>query len=152
MSSLPISSNSVIVSDRRLDEKHPEGCIEDITIANITGISVETMAPNITGYPGNPVRRVVIRDINLEFEGGLEADKILAEIPDKSNAYPEIHMLTRHHKEGGRLPAYGTYIRDVEDIAFRNIHFRLRSEDARKPFVMERVEGAVFENIQAPGF
>ena len=43
-------------------------------------------------------------------------------------------MLTRHDKNGGRLPAYGCYIRDVEDIQFRNIRFSLANEDAREAF------------------
>ena len=127
--------------DRRLNEAEadiPAGCIEDIHISRIMGTATGTLAPSITGYIDHPVKRVVISDCNILFEGGVTAEGILYDIPEKSDAYPEVHMLVRKDPENRRLPAYGCYLRDTEMVSFRHNHFRLKTPDARQSIFIER--------------
>jgi len=138
--------------DRRIEETDPPaaGVVEDITIRNVHATSAGPHACPIHGYPGHPVRRVRLSDITIEQVGGLGEDAVLNDVPDRSDAYPEINMLIK--KTDRHLPAYGFYLRDVEDASLRGIRLKLQQPDARRAVVAERVDGlSIADCVDAEG-
>ncbi|MFP4053901.1 MAG: glycoside hydrolase family 28 protein [Phycisphaerae bacterium] len=132
--------------DRRLDEETPpEGVIEDVSITNVLARQAGPIACSVTGYPGNPVRRVHLGNIRIEQRGGTSAEDILRDVPEHSDGYPEVNMFTR--KTGKQLPAYGFYLRHVDEITLRDVAVRLAEPDAREPIVAEEVHGLHLDHV-----
>jgi len=132
--------------DRRLPDDNPDhGCLEDITIRNVTARQAGPFSCSITGYPGHPVRRVHVENVRIEHRGGVEADAVLDEVPENSGAYPEMNMLG--NKKGKHLPSYGFFVRHVDGLTMRDVDIRLLGEDARRPIVSEDISNAIFENV-----
>jgi polygalacturonase len=129
--------------DRRLDEAEPpQGRIEDISISNVEARSAGPIACSITGYPGNPVRRVRLTNIRIEHRGGVAEDAILPEAPENSDGYPEVNMFSKvdGRKTGKHLPAWGLYCRHVDGLTMRDVDLRLAARDAREPIVCDDVQ------------
>ncbi len=109
------------------------GALRKVVISNMQGIDVGPVGCSITGLPGYDVEDVTISNINLECVGGGTADMIDREIPEKEDAYPEFKMF-------GELPAYGFYVRHVDDIKFDNIELTYKNDDVRPVFVFDDVK------------
>lgn len=54
--------------------------------------------------------------------------------------YPEFSMF-------GELPAYGFYLRHIENVIFKNVKMKLKESDYRPAIVMDDVENAVMNEI-----
>ena len=67
-------------------------------------------------------------------------------VPELADRYPEFSMF----KE---LPAWGFFIRHVEEITFDNVTLRCKEEDYRTAIVLDDVHGALFKSlkVEEPG-
>ena len=138
--------------DRRVDEDgfNGAGVLEDIRIDDIFLRSCGPFAASVTGYPGHPVRRVRISGLRAVHGGGVAADAVLEEVPENSDAYPEINMFQKRDGKGTgkHLPAWGFYIRHAVDISLSEVDFRLRAPDARHPVVAEDAVGLMLRDVR----
>ena len=133
--------------DRRIEGDTPPeaGVLEDVRIRNVIARQCGPISCSVSGYPGHPVRRVHIADVDIEHVGGVQAEAILAQPQENSSGYPEINMYG--NKKGMHLPSYGFYLRHVEDLLLDNIRIRLMRPDARAPIVHDDVTGLRIRDV-----
>lgn len=117
------------------------GSIEDVTINNILVKNARAYGSSVTGIPGHPVKNIRFYNITVEQEGGIDNQDIYRKIEEKEDAYPSVNMF-------GILPAFGFYIRHVEDITFEGIKLSTKEKDQRPAFFLEDVEGGWLNNMQ----
>ncbi len=86
----------------------------------------------VMGLPGNPVKDITIRNIDLTLPGSSE-NPGWDEIPERADGYPEIGYY-------GILPAWGIYMRHVENADFAGCATNLAVPDVRREFVLEDVQ------------
>ena len=155
----------------------PVGAIRRVTISRVTVTNADARYPSIiAGLPGHPVEGVVLRDISLQYRGGLTLEQVAAQPtelvnpfflrgrepgltgprdpvapPEQAVGYPEPSMF-------GLLPAYGLFIRHAQDITVENVTVGYAAEDRRPPVVLQDVAGISFRKFNAqraagvPGF
>jgi hypothetical protein len=127
--------------------------LRDVIIENVQGTRISPVVSpvtppvygnSITGLENNRVENVVLRNINLEFEGGgtlEDADRV---IPENEREYPGGRMF-------GILPAYGFFIRHVDNILLDNIQLRFIKEDHRPALVCDDVNELKIKGLVAEG-
>lgn len=102
---------------------------------------------SICGIPGHHVERVVIEDVDILYPGratrGMAYMPLwrVGDVPEQVSKYPEFSMF-------GELPAWGFYVRHVSGVTFRNVRLRLADADFRPCFVLDDVQGAVFDRVE----
>ena len=109
-----------------------------------------TFPSSITGMPDHYVKNVTLENIEIKYPG--KANKGLAyaplsrldSIPENANDYPEFSMF-------GELPAWGFYMRHVDNIKLKNIKLSIEDNDYRVPFVLDDVLNAQFDNVEISG-
>lgn len=90
------------------------------------------MTSNVMGLKEKPIKNLTLRNISFTLEGGCQ--KYENNIPDISNAYPEVNMY------GKILPAKGIYFRNVDGLTLENVKIDTYKEDIRQAFVFENVK------------
>ncbi len=140
--------------------------LRDVLIENVQGTRISGFGCSVTGLPGAELENIVLRRINLEFEGGNRAldldnrtqkdsgrsslsyeavmQEINRDIPEKAEAYPRGEMF-------GRLPAYGFYLRHVRNITLDQVRLRFAEEDFRPAVVGDNVEHLEISSLKAEG-
>ena len=101
---------------------------------------------SICGIPGHRIENVTLEDIEVSYPG--RATKGMAyvplwrvnDVPEQIQKYPEFSMF-------GELPAWALYVRHVDGLMLRNVHFSLRDTDFRPAFVFDDVKKDVMENV-----
>jgi hypothetical protein len=138
----------------RKNEETGIGSIKDVLLQNIYGTGIERYGCSITGIPGAPVENIVLNNINLTFKGGDhpflfqgEAGKPVKElsidqVPDEEKQHPRGDMF-------GKLPAYGFYVRHVNNIELNGVRLDTREEDKRPAVVMDDVNGLTVNRFSA---
>lgn len=105
------------------------GVVEDITFNHIRAYGVGALPITISGYPGHPVRRVRLTDVEVHYgRPGTAADRKI-QYPDSDGGYPSPLMF------GGNLPAYGAFVRFAEDVRFEGVRLYPAAGETR-PAVM----------------
>ena len=127
----------------RLGNRRGSGTLKNVLISNVVAQSESLITSSITGIPGSYVENVTLRDIFLSNAGGANEEDARMEVPEKVNQYPENRMF------GPVLPAYGFYVRHVENLTMENIQCEVRHEDARPAFVFDDVHRVSLSNFQA---
>jgi polygalacturonase len=108
------------------NRKYQPAPVGHIIISNVTATANSLVPSSITGIPGHDVENVILRDIMLISYGGgkrLEGPKL--DIPENAGGYPGSNMF------GNNLPAYGLFLRHVNNIDLQNVKFYLLSPDDR---------------------
>jgi len=108
----------------------PMGSMSNILISNVQARGVGKIGCSITGLPGHPVRNITLDNIRIQYTGGgtsKDAARVPEEIPE---AYPSNRMF-------GVLPAYGFFVRHVENVRFQNIDVDFEKQDARPAFIFD---------------
>lgn len=106
-----------------------------------------TSPSSIVGLVDNCIENVVLENIEIVYPGG--GDKNIAcvelddldRIPEMPKAYPEFSQ----HKE---LPAWGFFIRHVNNISFKNVKLTALKKDYRVAIVLDDVENSSFEKME----
>lgn len=103
--------------------------------------------PNsITGIPGHKIENVRLKNISISHPGrGTKGMAYVGKyriqaVPEEVSSYPEFHMF-------GELPAWGLYMRHVEDVEFDNVTLILRENDYRDAVVADDVTGVRGEAV-----
>ncbi len=129
--------------DRRIpgEDFAGNGTLEDVHIRDLRARLVGPIAASITGYPGQPVRGVVLDGITATCCGGVSADQMLEPVPENAAGYPEVNMFAKGDpaQVGRQLPAWALYLRHVEGVSLRDLRFALDAPDARRPVVVDDV-------------
>ncbi|MDR3218004.1 MAG: hypothetical protein LBU22_03345 [Dysgonamonadaceae bacterium] len=118
------------------------GRLRNIRIAHVHAVIAQDHASTgvdnsqnfISGVPGHNIENIDLSDISIGFYGNGTAQQAKREIPEEIKAYPKIGMF-------GDLPAYGFYIRHVQNIRLYNIQFQLLNPDLRSAIVFDDVDG-----------
>lgn len=111
------------------------GAIRNVLIEDVEAIGIDhRYAASISGLPGHPVEKVILRDIRLTYDGGgTSADAALVP-PEVPTAYPEPSMF-------GTLPAWGLYIRHAKGLTLDGLTLATATPDARPAFKVEDATG-----------
>jgi polygalacturonase len=119
------------------------GAMRNITISNIEATRANPTGCAISGLPNAAIENVTLSNIRLSFEGGgTKADAARA-IPEMPTDYPEYRMF-------GKLSAYGFYCRHVKGLKLLNVQLQLAKPDQRHAVVLEDVEDALVDCLDAP--
>jgi len=119
------------------------GKLHNVIISNIVATDCSPIGCSITGLPGHPIENVTLSNIRLGFDGGgTKADASRA-IPERADAYPESNMF-------GTLPSYGFFCRHVKGLRLQDVHLQTAAPDHRHALVLDDVEDAVIDGLDAP--
>jgi polygalacturonase len=119
------------------------GTLRNVIISNIIATDCSATGCSITGLPDHPIENVNLSNIDLAFDGGGMKEDGAREIPEKPQSYPESTMF-------GTLPAYGFFCRHVKGLQFHNLQLRTATADYRHTVVLDDVDGAVLDFLDAP--
>jgi polygalacturonase len=97
----------------------------------------------LSGVPGHPIRDVSFHNIRIEDQGGGTRRK--GELPEAEKEYPDPQMF-------GETPAQGFYIRHVMGLQMNDVQISAAARDARPLLVLDDVEQAHLDSVQASGF
>jgi len=149
-------------------EGTPVAVMRRISISNVVAYDADPRyASIIAGVPGHPIEDVHLSDIRIVYKGGLDLERVAKQppelantffqrgagtapagprdpfdVPEREKGYPEPSMF-------GVLPAYGLYVRHVQDLSVRNVEVSYQQEDKRPPIVLDDVTGAAFDSVKA---
>ncbi len=119
--------------------------IRDIIIENIQGTRISAdFGCSVTGIKDFPVKNIVLKNINLQFDGGGTTDDSYKEIPENETGYPSGRMF-------GRIPAYGFFIRHAKNVTLSNIFLRFDKEEHRPAVLCDDVEQIEIKGLMASG-
>ncbi len=119
------------------------GVMRNITISNIEATGANPTGCAISGLPEAAIENLTLNNLRLSFEGGGTNADAEREIPEKTADYPEYSMF-------GKLSAYGFYCRHVKGLKLFNVQLQLEKPDRRHAVVLEDVEDAFIDCLDAP--
>lgn len=119
--------------------------LKDILIENIQGTRLAALGCSITGLADYPLENLMLRNLNLEFEGGITEAKPAKTVPEKADAYPVGTMF------GATLPAYGFFVRNVRNCTFDRVQLRFAKPDHRPALAFESVKDLEINGLKAQG-
>jgi polygalacturonase len=119
------------------------GIMRNVTISNVEATGANPTGCAIAGLPGAAIENVTLSNIRLSFEGGGTNTDAARPIPEEPTAYPEYGMF-------GKLPAYGFYCRHVKGLKLLNVQLQWAKPDQRHALVLDDVEDALIDNLDAP--
>ena len=127
---------------------HPDVAIEkDSTMKNITFSNITATGGThnwgcaFLGLTGNRIKGLKLSNITIESPGGGTQEEAERVVPDKVRPYPQATWW-------GKMPAYGFFIRNVDDVEIDNVRFTTAQKDARPAFILDEVHGAVVRDIE----
>ncbi len=109
----------------------PVGKLRNVQIANVKVSGANPIGCAISGIPGHNIENVVLRDVSIQFQGGVAEPP--DDVPERPEAYPEYNMF-------GTLPAYGFFCRHVRNIRFEGVETRFLKPDVRPALVCHDVQ------------
>lgn len=132
-----------IGSRMRGPEGIPVGVLRRINISNVVAYnSNPDYASLLLGIPGYKIEDVRLDNITILIKGGAPKEQAELIVPEKEKSYPD-------PQEFLKVPAYGFFIRHAKNISMTNVDLKFENEDFRPPFILEDVEGAYFNNVNA---
>jgi hypothetical protein len=152
----------------RAPEGTPHSTMKRVTLSNITATDVDPRYSTlITGLPGHRIEDLTLSNIRIQYRGGLSLDHAARQPAEMINTFfqrnsPEVlgpredpYAVPENEKTYpepctfGILPAYGMYIRHVENLVLDNVELGFEEQDTRPVFVLDDVAGAEFRNLKA---
>jgi len=128
-------------SPSRAPKNPPPGILRNISISNLLATGADSRFTSvISGIPGHPIENVTLSDIRISYTGGGTLDMAQIEPPENEGIYPEPGHF-------GEIPAYGFYVRHVNDLQFNNVSVEYEAADMRPAFVFKDVENAQLNGI-----
>ncbi|MCF8262669.1 MAG: right-handed parallel beta-helix repeat-containing protein [Melioribacteraceae bacterium] len=137
------------VSDRlRRPDKTVKGNIRNILIEKFTAADVKGSTSNrgpwtasINGMRDSRIENIKLKDINIIYEGGGEAQWTNITPPDPPARFPPRFM--------GIRPAYGLFIRHAENVELENVVFTYKQKDFRPSLLAMNVDELKIKNYFA---
>ena len=118
------------------------GSFHDVSVSNITATGAGKQGCSITGLPGHCIENVNLSNIHITFAGGGSSDDTRAEVPEVEDKYPECTMF-------GPLPAYGFYLRHVNNLHMSNVDFHYSTPDTRPALAADDVRDLLVDSLRA---
>jgi polygalacturonase len=123
------------------------GTIRNVKMSNITITDVvagrhhgPASAATISGRPDAKLENITLENVKIVYKGGSKAEEASV-IP----GYPK----EKYQPNGfGPRPAWGFYIRHVNNLTFRNVELAFESPDPKPPIMASDVDGFEFENFK----
>ncbi len=117
----------------KTDMQRPDvGTFSRVNISNIIATGTDSLGCSITGLPDRFIGNVSLSHIRIQFKGNGAAALRDQQVPELREHYPESTMF-------GALPAYGFYIRHVNDISLNDIHLETALPDYRPALYIDDV-------------
>ena len=134
------------IGDRMRGPKElPASKAHNIEISDVVVTNCDTRyALLIVGLPGNPVENVTLRDIHIQYKGGLAKEDVRLQrgansfFFGRNSGYPE-------PSAHGIQPAWGLSMQHARNIKFKNVTMELMQPDEREKIFLDDVEGFVWE-------
>ncbi|MBO5479922.1 MAG: hypothetical protein J6A63_01875 [Clostridia bacterium] len=95
------------------------------------------MTSNVCGLEGRPLKNIVLRNIHLSLDGGVQSFN--KDVPEEAQDYPEVYVY------GRILPAKGIYFRYIDGLTVENVTVETNRPDVRKACVFEKVNALVYK-------
>lgn len=125
-------------------EKPNPGYLTHIVIDGVKGEQNFRQGSLISGITNYPVKDVVVRNMNINMEGGGTLEMANASVPENEGGYPDAHKFS---KSG--LPSYGFYIRHAKNILLEKVKIYPETKDYRPAFKLgEDVKNIIINNIK----
>lgn len=105
------------------------GKLHRVIIENVSGQRNFCQGSFISGIKQGVIEDVIIRNVDLEMEGGGTPAMATATVRENERGYPDAHQFSRKG-----LPAYGFWIRHARNIYFYNTKVTPANPDARPQF------------------
>lgn len=163
------TGNAIFVRLGKRYESLPDGTLKNIIIRNVkcevpfgpADVNYEIRGPelpyfhnifpaSITGIPGNRVFNIRLENIEITYPGrgnkafaNLPVSR-LQDVPEQIELYPEYSMF-------GELPAWGFYVRHVENLIMKNIRLRIKKPDYRPAIVLDDVKDLEIKELSIKG-
>ena len=118
------------------------GEIKNISISNFTANGGGKFSSSISGLPNHPVKNILLSNIRINSIGGFSSIQPMPKIEEVENAYPEGSMF-------GELPAYGFFLRHVENLNINNVQLLFEKPDTRPAIYAEDMKGFTITNLSA---
>ena len=121
----------------------PIGRLSRVHISNVIAYDVDARYPAIVaGIPEHDIQDIALDNIRIFYRGG--GGKQLADIqpPERETNYPEPSMF-------GEMPAYGFFIRHVQNIELNKVTISYLTPDMRPPLFVQDVTNAKFNSVTA---
>ncbi len=135
---------------------HPSSA-SNIAIRNVEVADADSRyACLIAGLEGNPVSRVKIENLHVQFRGGITLDDVRQQRGSNPFFFKEVRKdrqrgVTNYPEPSahGLQPAWGFSISNAKDIILENIRLETINKDERPPVYMNNTSGVVFSNSSA---
>jgi hypothetical protein len=108
-----------------------------ISIDRLTATGAYRAAASIESWAEEPIERVMLRDVSLEFTGGGTAEQ--AKIQVRSPGL-----------DARALPAWGLYARNVKTLELANVRLSLEKADARPAIIGENIATLDVDGLRLP--
>lgn len=117
------------------------GKLKNIEISNLMAITHSKIAGSITGYPGNYIENISLKNISINSPGeGTKEDRKI-DFPENETLYPEVNMF------GDISPSSGLFVRHVNRILLQNIDIKTRKDDSRLAIIFNDVKFPIMESL-----
>ena len=134
------------IGDRMRGPKElPASVARNIEIRDVVVTNCDTRyALLIVGLPGNPVENVTLKDVHIQYKGGLTKEDVRLQrgansfFFGRNSGYPE-------PSAHGIQPAWGLSMQHARNIKFQNVTMELMQPDEREKIFLDDVEGFVWE-------
>ncbi len=121
-----------------------EGSVKNIYISNIRVLNADSLSGiQITGVPDYAIQNIQLRHITVQYQGGGTKADGLRSFPELAKGYPEPFLL-------GKTPAYGLFVRHVQDLTLSDIQFETIENDERPVMYCNDVNGIEIDELKAP--
>ena len=118
-----------------------DSTMSGISISNITATGCGNWGCAILGLPGNRIKGLQLHNINITFAGGgTEKDNQII-VKEKPRTYPQSTYWRK-------LPVYGLFIRNADQVSLKNLDLQVAKKDQRSPIWLEKINGLVLSDIK----
>lgn len=134
------------IGDRMRGPKElPASVARNIEISDVVVTNCDTRyALLIVGLPGNPVENVTLKDVHIQYKGGLTKEDVRLQrganafFFGRNSGYPE-------PSAHGIQPAWGLSMQHARNIRFKNVTMELMQPDEREKIFLDDVEGFIWD-------
>lgn len=119
-----------------------DSTMKNISISNITATDCSGQGCAILGLPGNPIHNLNLNNINITFAGSGTQEDAKREVPAHLTEYPQSTVW-------GKMPVYGFFIRNADNVRLESIDLQVTEKDLRSPIWLENINGLEVNSIAA---
>jgi len=108
-----------------------------VTVDGLKATGVYRAAMSVEGWAKEPIGRVSLRDVDVEFTGGGTAEQAAMQVKSPGvDARP--------------LPAWGLYVRNVKQLDLENVRLGVEKDDERPVMIAEGVDTLATDGVRFP--